>query len=212
MLVAASDRALAFGANRLLVGNEILQFLRPVALGNRRWRLDGLLRGRGGTEGAALNGHPAGTTGILLDDSLIPLDQLAPAAAGADAFAAIGLADPGPALASMMGSGSSLRPLNPVHPRATMLAGGALQLGWTRRARGAWFWTDAVDVPLVEQSERYRIGAGDTARPVRQWEAVSPGITLSPAQIDGLPAGTSVWVQQVGSHALSPPLLLCTIA
>lgn len=212
MLVEASDRALAFGANRLLIGEEVIQFLRPVPLGGTRWRLDGLLRGRGGTESAARHGHPAGTRAILLDDSLIPLDQLSPAATGAEEFAAIGLADSEPALARLAGSGISLRPLNPVHPRTRILADGTLQLDWIRRARGAWFWTEALDVPVVEQSERYRVGAGAPDRALREWQTFAPTLALSLAEIDGLPSGTPLWVQQVGSRALSLPLFLCTLA
>lgn len=211
MLAPATDRALAFGANRLLIGEEILQFLDPVPLGNGRWRLDGLLRGRGGTERAALQGHPAGTPVILLDESLIAVEQLSPAAATASTFAAIGLADPEPAVAPLAGTGTSLTPLQPVHPRSRLLANGDLQLAWTRRARGAWYWVDHVDVPLVEQFERYQIGAGTVDQPSREWAATTPEILLSPTDLGDLPPGTPLWVRQVGSHALSPPLLLDTI-
>lgn len=37
---------LAAGANRMLVGGELLQFLQARPLGQGRWRLSGLLRGR----------------------------------------------------------------------------------------------------------------------------------------------------------------------
>ena len=63
----ATTTALAQGANRLLVGGEIIQFARCEALGEGEWRLFGLLRGRGGTEHHALVGHSAGTPATALD-------------------------------------------------------------------------------------------------------------------------------------------------
>ncbi|MCL4672536.1 MAG: hypothetical protein KJZ64_06285 [Sphingomonadaceae bacterium] len=208
MLAASSERGLAQGANRMLLGDEVIQFLTPVPLGEGRWRLDGLLRGRGGTEAAAQRGHVPGTTAILLDDALMPIDGLAPAALGAESFAAIGLADPEPSEATLTNRGASLRPLHPVHPRLRMLPDGTLQLSWTRRARGAWLWNDGVDVPLVEQAERYLVGAGPTDHPVRVWETGTAGIDLGPSDYQDLAPGTTVWVQQIGSHALSDPVLL----
>ena len=55
-LTDATVRQLAMGANRALLGTELVQFIRAVPLGNRQWRLEGLLRGRGGTE-QAIAGH-----------------------------------------------------------------------------------------------------------------------------------------------------------
>src|SRR3546814_15502306 len=60
----------------------------------------------------------------------------------------------------------TLRPLSPVHGWARTLADGTLELRWTRRARGAWLWSDGVDAPLHEQSERYQVGFGPVAAPV----------------------------------------------
>ncbi len=47
---------------------------------------------------------------------------------------------------------------------ATESGEGALTLGWTRRARGAWDWLDGVEAPLVEESELYRVGYGPPTR------------------------------------------------
>lgn len=210
-LTPASARDLAFGANRLLIGDEIVQFCDSLPLGNGRWRLRGLLRGRGGTEHQAQAGHPPGTAAVLLDERLVPVDGLLPAAATAITFAAIGLSDEEPPLASLSGGGTTLRPLAPVHPRARPLPDGALALTWARRARGAWYWIDGVDVPLIEQSEKYRVGAGDLVRPAREWETGVPRLELGPDQLTLLAPGTPLWVQQVGSHAISPPLLLFTL-
>lgn len=111
MALSPTDRAgLAAGANRLLVGSEIVQFLDAVPLGGRTWQLRGLLRGRGGSEPAALAGHPAGTGVTLLDGPLVPLDSLEPEAGAARDFAALGLADSEPVVAPLQGEGASARP------------------------------------------------------------------------------------------------------
>ena len=58
----------------------MIQFARASAIGGGQWRLEGLLRGRGGTERAALTGHAAGTSFVLLP-------AVGPAIAAGDGFA-----------------------------------------------------------------------------------------------------------------------------
>ena len=210
-LEPVSEAALANGANRMLVGSELLQFLDAVPLGGGRWRLQGLLRGRGGTEPEALGGQSSGALVTALDGPLIDVQSLASEAARAVEFAAIGMADETPVTASLDGAGITLRPLCPVHPRARTLPGGELSLGWNRRARGAWLWRDGVDTPLVEQGESYLVGAGNIDQPLRLWETAGPSLTLGAADIAALPAGTPMWVRQQGTHALSAALLLYRI-
>ncbi|USA39028.1 GTA baseplate fiber-binding domain-containing protein [Pelagerythrobacter marinus] len=214
VLASAGAEALAAGANRLLVGREVLQYARAVQEGARRWRLEGLLRGRGGTEAAAGAGHPAGTAVTLIDAALLPIgDRLTPGTP-APRVAAIGQADDAPVIAPIEGHGEGLRPLAPVHPRARLLPSGALALGWTRRARGAWQWLPEVDAPLVEQAELYRLGAGPPEAPLRTWDIAEPHFTIAPADRAALAAdmpGAPVWVRQVGSFAASDPLVLATL-
>ncbi|OYX63546.1 MAG: hypothetical protein B7Y88_12825, partial [Sphingomonadales bacterium 32-64-17] len=112
--------SLAAGSNRLLVGAELLQFAHAESLGGAVWRLSGLLRGRGGTEAAALDGTAAGAKVILLDGRPIRLD--AADLGAASAIAAIGLADDSPAEAAIANAGLTLKPLVPVHPRVTVAA------------------------------------------------------------------------------------------
>lgn len=66
--------AIAQGANRLLVGGEVLQFATAIPIDALAWRLGGLLRGRGGTESAAMAGHGIGTAIALLDEAAVALD------------------------------------------------------------------------------------------------------------------------------------------
>lgn len=210
-LSPASVAALAQGANRALLGDELVQFTNAESLGQGRWRLHGLLRGRGGTEIAAQASHPVGTRFTLLDNRLTAIDPDRIAPSTAAEIAAIGLADTDPVIATLENAGISQRPLTPVHPRITHDAEGALHLGWTRRARGGWHWRDEVEQPLIEQRESYDIGLGPVDAPLRLWATDTPALTLDAATLAALAAdhpGAPLWVRQRGSLALSPPLLL----
>ncbi len=202
-LATIDGAALAAGGNRLLVGEEIVQFLEAHALGGGRWRLKGLLRGRGATEAAALAGHAAGVRACLLDDRLHLLDG-ALVDAATERLAAMSIADSTPAYATIRAPGRSRRPLAPVHGRAVPAGDGGLLLEWTRRARGAWVWRDGADVPLVEEAERYEVGAGAVENPLAVWPSTAPAMTLTASELAALPAGTTLWVRQVGSHDRSP--------
>ena len=206
-------QGLADGENRLLLGDEVLQFASANPITPGIWELSGLLRGRGGTEAAALRGHEAGTAVVLLDDKPVPLDTRDAAMPEMSRIAAIGLADTDPVLSPIANAGISRKPLIPVHPRAVFDVEGYLNLSWTRRARGAWYWPVA-DVPLNESVERYVVGLGDPDAPVTGWETSEPKLRIDSAALQGLAAqhaGASVWVRQVGSFALSDPLLLHTL-
>jgi len=205
----ATPEALANGANKALIGSEIVQFLKAASLGARRWRLEGWLRGRGGTEQAAGN-HAAGEPFVLLDGNATVLDPAAIDPYTAASIAAIGLADPAPVVSPIMARGITRQPLAPVHPRSATLAGGGLELCWTRRARGAWSWPDGIDAPMAEQFEGYLVSFGPLAAPLAYWEVSEPKLELSPTTLASLPAG-SFHVRQRGTHALSQPLLLKTL-
>lgn len=201
------EAALAAGGNRLLIGGEILQFMRAEPLDALRWRLSGLLRGRGGTEIEAGAGHAIGARAVLLDERLVALDAslLDPST---PILAAIGTGDTQPVFADVRDPGRSRRPLAPVHPSVARTAGGGLILGWTRRARGSWWWRDGVDAPLQEEAERYEVGAGPIAVPHALWPVDTPSLELTSAEVEALPASTALWVRQIGDFARSPALHL----
>ena len=203
---------LAQGANRALIGEEIIQFAAATSLGNGAWRLAGLLRGRGGTEHLAKTGSGAGARFVLLDDRPVRLD--ADIVGTSATIAAIGIADETPATAQIAGLQSTLRPLTPVHPRSFAKADGSTRLCWTRRARGAYRWEGTVEPPLVEQIELYEVGYGDPQFPQVVWEVVQPEFTLSQtdlAQVLGSYGPGHLWVRQIGTHARSLPTLLTTL-
>jgi hypothetical protein len=208
-LADATGRALAAGANRALLGEEIVQFARAEPLGAGRWRLSLLLRGRGGTEDA-IAGHVAGERFVLLAGQTIALDPLLVGEGSTAGIAAVGLGDDEPVVSAIGLRGVTLRPLSPVHARSRETGDGGLELAWTRRARGAWGWADGVDAPLNEQAERYLVTLGDPGLPAALWEVSEPRFALSAATLAALPAG-ALTVRQQGTHALSAPLLLATL-
>ena len=213
--LAGTDLAgIAAGANRLLIGGELVQFLRAEPLGEGGWRLSGLLRGRGGTEAEALRGHPALTSVVLIDDALVPLDPLLVPPLATSQIAAIGTGDADTVVASLANAGLSRRPPCPVHPQARMRADGTLLLSWTRRARGQWRWEDSVEVPLVEEREAYRAGFGPTGAPHVVWDQDQPSLLLSAAERSNLVTlygPGALWVRQVGTYDHSEALLLATL-
>lgn len=216
LTLADTDMAgLTAGANRMLIGGELVQFLQAEPLGAARWRLSGLLRGRGGTEPAAFLGHPAGTRAVLIDDSLVPLDPLLVPAQASSQIAGIGTGDSDAVIAPLANPGLSRRPPCPVHPRITLAADGTATYLWTRRARGQYRWDDGVDVPLVEEREAYLVGFGPTEAPHALWQPAIPGLQLTAAERASLIAGHgpgALWVRQIGTHDRSAPLLLATLS
>jgi hypothetical protein len=212
-LTDATPRLMAGGGNRALLGGELIQFSRAVPLGNRRWRLEGLLRGRGGTE-SAIATHSAGERFVLLDGQPVDLDPVKVGTVAGTLIAATGLGDTLPVESPIALQGITRRPLSPVHGHAHKLPDNSLQLAWTRRARGAWTWLDGVDTPLHEQAESYLVTYGSLAAPASIWEVTAPSLTIDAAQRAALTAsqpGEYFRVRQQGTYALSEPLVLATL-
>ncbi|GAA4046023.1 phage tail protein [Parerythrobacter jejuensis] len=213
-LTDATLEELLNGANRALVGSEVMQFATATPLGDGNWRLSCLLRGRGGTEAESQKGHNADAPFVILDRNLIELGAVSTQALSGDRMAAIGPGDEDPAYAPLRNRGASIRPLTPVHPRARIENDGSLKLCWTRRARGAWAWHDGVEVPLVEEIESYLVGIGSTDSPSSSWITPINALSFDPAgwnDIQLAAPGAVMWVRQIGSFAHSEPLLLMQI-
>lgn len=211
----ATVDGLAAGANRMLIGSEVVQFAHAEPLGANRWRLTGLLRGRGGTEHSAAMGHPAQTIAVLLDDRLVALDPELVPPLGSTRVAAIGTGDTEAVIAPLANPGMSRRPLCPVHPRLQIGSDGAQVFSWTRRARGQWRWDSSVDVPLVEEREVYRVGYGPIDAPFVTWSVTEPRFLLLPSERSGLTEAyppSDLWVRQVGTFDTSPALLLAALS
>jgi len=207
-LSGATMRQLALGANRAILGEEIIQFASAQPLGLGRWRLSSFWRGRGGTEGQ-VGGHRAGERFVLLDGSGTVLDPVQVGNAPQGAVLAIGVADSELVRSSIGLSGIGVRPPSPVHARWTRLADGSFRLHWTRRARGGWLWLDEVETPLGERAESYAITYGSDGAVLARWETSSPEALFASADLATLraaePAG-QFSIRQRGDLALSEAL------
>ncbi len=205
---------LAAAANRLLVGGEVVQFMQAEALPNSQWRLSGLLRGRAGTEDSAHIGHPADTVVVGLDDRLTVLDADKVRSDPASRIAAIGRGDDEAVMATLANPGLSRRPPVPVHPVLQKRGDLSWELCWTRRARGHWRWETAIEVPLVEESERYLVGYGPVDSPFAAFSVTEPRIVLTQTQRTELIAThgpANLWVRQIGTYSNSSALLLAQL-
>lgn len=211
-LTGASVDQLVMGANRALLGGEVIQFAKATQLGSGVWQLSELMRGRGGTE-SAIGTHQSGETFVLLDTAPITLDSTQ--MHGATKLAALGLADSAPVETTIQCQGYSQRPWSPVHPEAIKGQDGSLTLSWTRRARGGWAWNDGIDMPLQEQSETYLVVLGGWSSPAMQWQLPTPELTIDTATMTSIRTnhvGATIEVKQQGTYALSEALVLATIS
>jgi len=178
LLADADDAALSGGTNLAMLGDEALQFGRAEPLGSGRWRLFDLWRGRRGTEWAAAAAHAAGARFAMLDP--LALRRLPdPVSVAGVQVMAVGVGDvtgavaTGPAMV-----GAARLPLTPVAVLARAVGGDYL-VSWTWRSRDGWAWRDAIEVPLGEEREAYRVTKRASGRPDLIAEVVTPGWTYS---------------------------------
>jgi hypothetical protein len=190
-LSSVGDLALFDGANMAAVGSmdggwEVIQFRTAELVGDRRYRLTGLLRGLGGSERFAASGHSSGADFVLLDGSVqrlpIARDQTGRPMTLRIGDATAGLGDPELAELTMTAAAIGLMPLSPVHLKAHRdTASGDIQIGWTRRTRLDGDDFDAREVPLGETSELYEveIRAGSA---IRTLSVTMPSATYAAAE------------------------------
>jgi hypothetical protein len=207
VLADASLDQLLQGTNRCRIGNEIVQFGSATPLGGGVWRLDNLLRGRGGTEWAIAT-HAVNELFVLIDDALVHLDPALVGETATTRIVAVRLGDTAAVSVPISDPAATLRPLSPIYGKAQQLGDGSIALTWVRRSRGAWLWPDGVDAPLNEEAERWEVTVGDPSAPVVRWQTTSVALTVSPSQINALPAGGPMYfaVRQIGRSALSVAL------
>jgi hypothetical protein len=174
---AANFFRLGQGANRALVGQELIQFGSVTWTTPNRAVLQDLLRGRGGSEWA-IAAHIAGEPFILVDEALVPLDATAIGDASSALITATGLGDQAPVTAAINAYGTTRRPLTPVHGKAARMPDGSIVLSWVRRSRGLYAWPDSVEIPLNEQSESYEVLVEDSEFRAMRWIVGSTTLTV----------------------------------
>ncbi len=208
-LESINDSAMLGGANRAMVGGELLQFGIAEVVAPGIWRLSRLLRGRAGTEHGMT--HLAGEPFVLLDD---PALLMLPEALGGWAEgggAAFQWAPRGGTMSSevdIAAAGRALRPLAPVHGHIRADGEGGAIIGWVGRSRIDAGWRDHVDQPPGESREAWRIAVSPPVPGVGPWESASPLLSIGADERATLPPGCALEIRQVGDFARSPPLFL----
>ncbi|QNM82812.1 hypothetical protein H8M03_00070 [Sphingomonas sabuli] len=207
-LESRDDDALASGANLAVVGIEIMQFGTATPLGDGRFRLGRLLRGRFGTEWAC-GEHGAGEPFVLLDrNRLVPLPLTAQDLGAVVEAVPAGRADGDAQPTRLTVFGDALRPPSPVHLRAERGTDGTLACTWVRRSAAGWAWLDEVDAPLGSAVERYRATLRGPGGAVTV-EISLPLATFNADQVAAVGAGAAdIVVVQIGDLALSRPAIL----
>ena len=208
-LESVDEARLLGGANRAMIGAEMIQFGRAEPLAPGLWRLSHLLRGRMGT--AVPAAHAAGTAFVLLDDPALLLLPDAMAARAESGGATLQWTPRGGSAVESVAvpaAAAALRPLAPVRGRIRPDGAGGLRIDWVRRSRVDTGWRDQVDVPLGEASESWRIALDSPVAGVGPWQASVPSLDLDAAEVAAIPAGRVLEIRQLGDFALSPPLSL----
>jgi len=207
------------GANALAVRAqngvwEILQFEAADEISPDIWRLTGLLRGQLGTEDAMLAGAAVGADVVLLGDAVAPAG-LAASEIGLPMRWRIGAAgaEVTPVSHAEIEATGGMRarlPLAPVHLRCRRRADGGLDFSWVRRGRlDADDWA-AIDIPLGEENEAYRIEIAAPGGPaLRTADVATLGWTYPAGQIatdfGTMPALVDLTVRQRGLAGLGLP-------
>ncbi len=189
-LSAREETDVFAGANAFAVesasgGWEVCQFRDAELQPDGSWNLRGLLRGQAGTEGEAQAGADADARFVLLTPAVSQIEFSAAQRGLSFAWQAGPDGDlPGTENFSektLTMTARGLKPLSPAHLRAAA-EGGDIRLFWIRRARaGGDSWEG--EVPLGEQSERYRVSVFDGAAEIRTAETTAPDYLYAAADI-----------------------------
>ena len=158
-LAGTTDLAVLNGANVLIVGGEVIQYVNAVQNTDGSYTLSRLLRGRRNTEYAAY-GHAADenvfdpTTGLVHESSSLVLIGLLRYYKGVT----VGQDITAVTSQSFTDNANDLKPAEPVHITGSRDISSNLTIGWTRRTRYAGDWlNNSGNVPLNEDSEAYSI-------------------------------------------------------
>ena len=185
---------------------ELFQFERAELVAPQVYRLSGLLRGQGGTDGQIPSRWPIGTDFVLVDSALSQID-LPASARGIERHYRIGPAPKSYDDASFVHrilafDGVGLRPYRPAHLRAARSLSGNITVGWTRRTRMDGDSWQGVDVPLGEESEKYHVRIVSGGRVCREYTVGASSFTYSKADqdVDDLQAVLTFEVAQVSDR------------
>jgi hypothetical protein len=199
-LASVTDELLIAGANRCLVGGELIQFGTATLVSGTTYSLSRLLRGRRGTEGAMVD-HVADEPFVLLSGTpFVPASVADLGAARLYRITPTGGEASGSVSFTL--AGASARPFGPVAVAGSRDGGLNLTISWTRRSRIGTELPDSGDIPLDEPSESYSVDILDGAAVVRTIAASTPSATYTAAQqvadFGGAQPAVTVRIHQVG--------------
>jgi hypothetical protein len=193
---SSTETAVLNGANALLLGDEILQFVTATLVSGDIYRLSIFLRGRRGTEWAT-GTHQLGDRAILLTLRTVQrgvmgvsdLDRslfYRPVTFAQDLLRA--------SMQAFTNTGNGLRPYAPDHVRGTRDGSENLTITWIRRTRIGGEWQDVRDVPLGEGLEAYEVDILDDEAVVRTIATTTQTAAYTAAEqtADGLTPGDPV--------------------
>jgi hypothetical protein len=204
MLGDADAAGLDSGRNLAVLGDELIQFRTATPLGQSRYRLSGLYRGRRGTEWAIAT-HTVGERFVLIERDTLATVQVPPSSAQVMVMA-VGIGDEvTPPIETLLNPGQALMPITPAHLRSERLSDGRISMSWVRRSRDGWRWIDSVDAPLAEEGERYALTITPNVGAVEQFETAATSYLYNPSS--GAVSATFSLVQ-IGTFALSRPAVL----
>ncbi|MFL6722255.1 MAG: phage tail protein [Sphingomonas sp.] len=199
-LTSCDDDALAAGDNLAVVGSELIQFGRATALGEGRFRLGHLLRGRGGTEWACASHAIDDLFCVIKAGTVLPVSM-----PSWSIGALVGARVAGVPMVSIGFLGEGARPPSPVNLAADRLGSGDLLLSWTRRSRSGFSWLDEIDAPLGEETEQYALRVTGSLSSLELFSD-HPALTIPAANVAALGAGpAAVEVRQIGDLGASRP-------
>ncbi len=178
-LQSVSDELLLAGANRALLGDELIQFGTATHISGTTYELSRLLRGRRGTEWA-MAGHGADEPFVLLAGTLfVPATVADLGATRLYRITPTG-GEVGSAVSFTLG-GASARPFSPVQVTGARDGGLNLTISWTRRSRIGTELPDTGDIPLDEASEAYSVDILNGGTVVRTINTTTPSATYTAA-------------------------------
>ncbi|MNR72514.1 hypothetical protein D3C72_30820 [compost metagenome] len=185
-LASADDVAVLSGDNRIAVKAqngawEIIGFLSAQEIAPKRWRLSGLLRGLAGTQDATVAGAGAGSPFVVLDEAVVSLGLGSEERGRSLNWLAESLGSGGGRAGPRVFTGGERAetPLAPVHLWADRRADGGIVIGWTRCGRVDADGWEALDIPMDEPQERYRIDVMAHGDVVRSVEVAEPSFSYA---------------------------------
>lgn len=158
-LTSSTEDLVKRGEHVCMLGDEIFQFVDAEDLGNNKYRLSTLLRGRFGTEWAT-GTHVAGEPFFLLRrESLFRARWSSHAIGKPINYRAVPFYrnEENYTFTEFVGYAKGKKPYAPAHLNAFRDGNGTWRIEWMRRARGAGVLPLGNPVPLNESFERYAV-------------------------------------------------------